>query len=63
LRIELKPETIEQIESITGKKMTTRCDRLVKEALDIATDNPVENDDSVPQVKLTPGILEVLEDA
>jgi len=62
MRIELKPSTVEQIEEITGKKMTTRCDRLIKEALDIATDNPVENDDSSPQVKLTPGIMEALKD-
>ena len=63
MRVELKPDTVERIEEITGKKMTTRCDRAINEALDIMDDKTVEKADSRPQVKMAPGILEILKDA
>jgi len=63
MRVELKPETVERIEEITGKKLTTRCDRVINEALDIVDDKTAEKVDSKPQVKMAPGIMEVLKDA
>lgn len=62
MRIELKPETVERIEGITGKKMTTRCDRAINKALDIVDDKTAEKEDSRPQVKMAPGIMEILKD-
>jgi len=62
MRIELKSGTIERIESITGKKMTTRCDRAINEALDVVDGKTAEKADSRPQVKMAPGIMEILKD-
>jgi len=60
MRIELKPDTIERIESITGKRMTTRCDRLINEALNHTECKNREN--FRPQVILDPKIREALQD-
>ena len=62
MRVELKPQTVERIEEITGKRMTTRCDRLINEALDVTEENSVDEEESRPEVKLAPGIMEALKD-
>ena len=62
MRVELKPETVSRIEELSGQKMTTRCDKVINQALDIADDKTSENSDTKPQVKMAPGILEALKD-
>ena len=62
MRVELKSGTVERIERLTGARMTTRCDKIINQALDIADDEIPEKSNSKPQVKMTPGILEELED-
>ena len=62
MRIELKPDTVSRIEELTGTKMTTRCDRVINQALDIADNKTSENSDTKPQVMMAPGILEALKD-
>ena len=62
MRVELKPETVSKIEELTGQRMTTRCDRIINQALDIASNKTSENLETKPQVKMAPGILEALKD-
>jgi len=62
MRVELKPETVSRIEELTGQRMTTRCDRIINQALDIADNKTSENSETKPQVKMAPGILETLKD-
>jgi len=62
MRVELKPDTISKIEELTGQRMTTRCDRIINQALDIAGNKTSESSDTRPQVKMAPGIFEALKD-
>ena len=63
MRVELKPETVSRIEELTGQRMTTRCDRIINQALDIADNKVSENSETKPQVKMAPGIMGILKDA
>jgi len=60
MRVELKPETVSRIEGLTGQRLTTRCDRIINQALDIADDKVLEKSETKPQVKMAPGVLEAL---
>lgn len=62
MRVELKPETVSRIEELTGQRMTTRCDRIINQALDIADNKVSENSETKAQVKMAPGVLEALKD-
>jgi len=57
MRVELKPDTVERIEKLAGQKMTTRCDRVIKKALD-AVEEESESDER-PQVKMDQNLLEM----
>lgn len=63
MRVELKPNTVSRIEELTGQRMTTRCDRVINQALDIADNKASKNSETKPQVKMAPGIMEILKDA
>jgi len=63
MRIELKSSTVDRIQQLTGQRMTTRCDRIINQALDIADNKVSENSETKPQVKMAPGIMEILKDA
>lgn len=59
MRIELKPDTIDRLEDLTGEKMTTRCDKVINMALDMAEENEEEQEQEA-RVKMMPELLGVL---